>query len=151
MSETLKSHVPTIAQNRETLATLEAVYQQAWESFQKETMALRADIEAAKGVCAEDEAFFRDAALREYEATGVKKMLDGLVTIRENKTVASYDKQVVETWVREFHPGWMVPDFKRVEKAAKAGDETPLTVELVPSVAVNMDKVAALVSSESEE
>lgn len=54
-------------------------------------------------------------------------------------------KAEFETWVRQMHPGWLIPDWKLIKKEALAGI-TPMPLKVVTDnqVRVNMDKVAAL-------
>lgn len=84
---------------------------------------------------------FNDEIIAVFESTGQKKYCEGRVTIRETKKVTYHDQEAAANDVQTRFPGWMVPDWKRVEKAIKNGDTIEgAELAIVPSVAVNVEK-----------
>ena len=134
-----------IQRNREELNRLSAEIQAKREAFEASITELVEQQKTAKVACADDETRFRETCLKYHEESGDKRFLN-VVLIQDRQVVEEYDKVAVESWVRQFHPGWLVPDWKLLEKVALAqvkGLETPLVVGIKKTVAVDMDKVKA--------
>ena len=81
-------------------------------------------------------------------ADGVRRFftVDNLITVEEKKQVVQYDSAAVRAWVFENMPALLQVNFAALEELTEKcpGLPTPLTLEKVNRVKVNIDRVAAL-------
>ena len=118
----LKEHLKDVMFRRAYKDKLTEDYKAAMEEFRKKHEELIHQIEKNKAILSDAEQLLRDAALKEYEETGKKRMIGG-VGIREMTTL-EYSKEKALDWAKE-HGLALMLDKKSFEGHAKLEKNIP--------------------------